>query len=98
MKNTMRKMISMALVVVMLACAIPFSAFAFGTLAEALTEQRKAEGIVETRQDALDQAAIEVGVAGQAVDAAQKDLDNKKAIASSALSAYEDAKLSLIHI
>ena len=36
MKNTMRKMISMALVVVMLACAIPFSAFAFSTLAEAL--------------------------------------------------------------
>ena len=70
MKNTMRKMISMALVVVMLACAIPFSAFAFSTLAQALEAQKEAERTVELKQDTLDQTKIEVGIAGQAVDAA----------------------------
>lgn len=92
MKNTMRKMISMALVVVMLACAIPFSAFAFSTLAEALEAQKAAEKTVEQKQDALDQTKIEVGIAGQAVDAAQKAVNDAKAIEASALSAYEAAK------
>ena len=92
MKNTMRKMISMALVVVMLACAIPFSAFAFSTLADALVAQKEAEKTVEQKQDVLDQAAIEVGKKGQAVDAAQKALNDAKAIEASALSAYEAAK------
>lgn len=92
MKNTMRKMISMALVVVMLACAIPFSAFAFSTLADALVAQKDAERTVEQKQDILDQAAIEVGKKGQAVDAAQKALNDAKAIEASALSAYEAAK------
>ena len=92
MKNTMRKMISMALVVVMLACAIPFSAFAFSTLADALVAQKEAEKTVEQKQDALDQTKIEVGIAGQAVDAAQKAVNDAKAIEASALSAYEAAK------
>ena len=92
MKNTMRKMISMALVVVMLACAIPFSAFAFSNLADALVAQKDAEKTVEQKQDILDQAAIEVGKKGQAVDAAQKALNDAKAIEASALSAYEAAK------
>lgn len=42
MKNTMRKMLSMALVLVMLACAIPFSAFALTDLELARQEQTKA--------------------------------------------------------
>lgn len=42
MKNTMRKMLSLALVVVMLACAIPFSAFALTDLELARQEQTKA--------------------------------------------------------
>ena len=42
MKNTMRKLFSLALVVVMLACAIPFSAFALTELELARQEQTKA--------------------------------------------------------
>ena len=42
MKNTMRKLFSLALVVVMLACAIPFSAFALTDLELARQEQTKA--------------------------------------------------------
>ena len=48
MKNTMRKMLSLALVVVMLACAIPFSAFAATDLELARAEQNRATAAYNT--------------------------------------------------
>ena len=92
MKNTMRKLFSLALVVVMLACAIPFSAFAASSLEEAVTAQKNAQKAVNDAQDVLEIRATELAVAQQQADAYQTRLDNGKKIAAARLSDYQNAK------
>ena len=80
MKNTMRKLFSLALVVVMLACAIPFSAFALSELEEAKAQ----EGVAAA---AYADASKEVTAAEAQMNAAKKAQADAEEAAKEASSA-----------
>lgn len=91
MKNTMRKMLSMALVLVMLACAIPFSAFALSELEQARLDQAEATKVYNNELQVFNNAKNNLEAAKTAKNNTEIALANALTARNNAASAVSTA-------
>lgn len=91
MKNTMRKMLSLALVVVMLACAIPFSAFALSELEQARLDQAEATKVYNNELQVFNNAKNNLEAAKTAKNNTEIALANALTARNNAASAVSAA-------